>query len=281
MNDLNTLMHAAVDDERPDLVALVDGAVRDGLRLRRRRRIGYVGAGLAVAAVVAGTAVGTAQLTGGTAARELQPAATDRTAASPSSAAVPSPGPLAAGDTLALGKGLAGLVVLCTAGEPDPVGGNPDCVVPDGYHAVASSTIPGVGTGYAIVINGPTGATTDLMSRGYDGLTDQYPGITFALPDGSAVDAPTYTGQAVSIHLAGWKQVGSVADDKQTLEGPGGAVADIVWRPARVHAAWSSMKSDPTTWMSPVHDGVFVTIQAGRGTTSAQVRALGASLTWK
>jgi hypothetical protein len=76
MNDLNQLMHARVDDERPDLDALLTGAVHQGRRLRRRRRIGYAGAGLAVAAIVAGAAVGTANLGGGTSTTELQPAAT-------------------------------------------------------------------------------------------------------------------------------------------------------------------------------------------------------------
>ncbi|HJQ03886.1 MAG TPA: hypothetical protein VJ872_00450 [Nocardioides sp.] len=92
-----------------------------------------------------------------------------------------------------------------------------------------------------------------------------------------------YHGQAVTIHLAGWKQVGPVADDKQTLEGPGGAVAGIVWREGAEHDAWASSADKGNAsgvWTSKVHHGVFVSIQAGSGTSDADVQALGASLTW-
>jgi hypothetical protein len=92
-----------------------------------------------------------------------------------------------------------------------------------------------------------------------------------------------YHGQAVSIHVAGWRLVGPVADDKQILEGPGGAVADIVWREGAEHDAWASSADKgnaPGVWTSKVHDGVFVSIQAGSGTSDADVQALGASLTW-
>lgn len=75
--------------------------------------------------------------------------------------------------------------------------------------------------------------------------------------------------------------MGHVVDDKQSLSGPGGAVADIVWRPASDYARWiSGEKSDPSVWTSAVHDGVFVTIQGGLNTTNADIQALGASLTW-
>ena len=74
MNDLNTLMHAAVDTARPDLDRLLAGAVQDGRRIRRRRTIAYAGAGLA-AGVVAGATFGAATLFASTHATELQPAA--------------------------------------------------------------------------------------------------------------------------------------------------------------------------------------------------------------
>lgn len=73
MNDLNTLMHARVDDERPDLDRLLGGAIHDGRRIRRRRTIGYAGAGL-VAGVVAGATVGAVTLFGGPHATDLMPA---------------------------------------------------------------------------------------------------------------------------------------------------------------------------------------------------------------
>jgi hypothetical protein len=280
MNDLNTLMHAAVDDALPDLTAIAATATREGRRLRRRRRIGYAGAGLAVAAVVAGAAVGAGNLAGGISGADLQPAADGRSPAASSSAAVPGPGPvtpaLKAGDILTLPHGLTGTVVPCTREKSI-------CAPTGGGHWLGASNQPGSGEGLAVVISGPAGAASKFWSNGFGNLTGRYPGITVAVSDSvwSAINPAVYSGQDVAIHLAGWKQVGGVADDKQTLEGPGGAVADIVWRPASDYASWSSMKNDPTTWRSAVHDGVFVTIQGGLGTTTAQVRALGASLTWK
>jgi hypothetical protein len=101
-------------------------------------------------------------------------------------------------------------------------------------------------------------------------------------PTGATVPG-IYDGKDETIHLNGWRQVGTVADDKQSLQGPHGAVADIVWRAAADYDAWVSSSdkgNDPGVWTSKVHDGVFVSIQAGQGTSDAMVQALGASLTW-
>lgn len=291
MNDLTTVMHQRVDREQPDLNRLLAGAVRDGTRIRRRRRVGYAAAGLAVGAV-AGIAIGSATLSGSHApARELQPAAGGATAGLGSGVGTdlnddtPSPAPLRVGQSLDLGGGVTGTVVSCTQGAADPVGGNPACVLPSTYAVEGSSSLPGAGTGLAVVLTGPDQAVEDLWGNGFQSPPlDSYQGLTYALRADSPLLQPVYQGQAVAIHLAGWKLVGEVADDKQSVEGPGGAVADIVWRPAREHRSWvhSSDKGDnASTWTSRVHDGVFVTIQAGRGTTAADIRALGASLTWR
>lgn len=275
MNDLNTLMHAAVDDARPDLSALLDGAVRDGRRLRRRRSIGYAGACLAVATIATCGAVAL----GGHDDRstsELPAAAGSGTTSASATTSEQEPA-LKAGDVLRLGHGgLTGAVVPCpaTGAECEPAHG----------HWLGASSLQGAGSGLAIVLSGPAAAVEQFWSDGFGNLTSRYPGITIAAADSvwPSINPDPYAGQDVRIHLAGWTQVGSVADGKQSLEGPDGAVADIVWRAASGYADWlSGEKNDPRTWTSTVHDGVFVTIQGGRGTTPSAIDALGASLTWK
>lgn len=282
MNDLSTLMRSRVDTEHLDLTDL---ASRSILRGRRIRRVRYAGAGFATAAVVAGVAVGAAALPGGnSAATELQPAASGPAGITPNSAGA-ADAPLHAGQLLRLAHGVTATVVACTAAKVDPVGGNPGCVLPPAYTVEGSSTITGSGTGFAVVLTGSAHAVSSFWSNGFQSpLLDPHKGLTYALPADSPLVRAVYQGQAVSIHLAGWRQVGEVADDKQSLEGPNGAVADIVWRPASDHDAWvtdSDKGKNAATWTSPVHHGIFVTIQGGQGTTDAQVQALGASLRWK
>ncbi|MGZ4452958.1 MAG: hypothetical protein ACXVWW_11280 [Nocardioides sp.] len=281
MNDLNSLMHASVDGERPDVDRLLAGAIRDGQRLQRRRRMSYAGVGLAVAAIAsAGAVVAGTQAGSGTARDDLAPAASGPANASPTG-----PAPLRAGQTFDLGQGVTGTVVACTSTKPSGEAGvSPDCVLPKKYAIVGSSTIPGPGTGFAVVLVGPAAAIEDSWSSGFDSpQLAAYQGLTYALPASDPLIQPIYQGQDVAVHVPGWKLVGPVADDKATLEGPHGAVAGIVWRAAKDYAAWAGQPdkgADPLTWTSEVHDGVFVTIQGGQGTTDAEIQALGASLTW-
>jgi hypothetical protein len=280
MDDLATLMRDRVAGAQPDVEALLSGALREGRRLCRRRRMAYAGAGLAVAAVACLGAV-TLGSPGGTTATELQPAASGPTASS--SARTSTVTGLQVGDVLRFGR-LTGTVVSCAEGKPDPIGGNPACILPARDHFLGASTRPGPGTGLAVVISGTPVSVSRFWSNGFGDLTVRFPGVTVAAADSvwSAINPDAYAGHDVQIHLAGWSQVGGVGDDKQSLAGPSGAEADIVWRRASDYAAWQrGEKADPLTWTSTVHDGVFVTIQAGRGTTSADVRALGRSLTWK
>jgi hypothetical protein len=283
---LTTLMHAAVDDVHPDVDRLFAVSVREGTRIRRRRALGYAGAGLAVAAI-ASVGAATLGLPGGTTATDVASGSSASTGPAPT----PTPTPttdstvapaLKAGQTLALGDRVVGTVVSCAAGEPDRVSGNPACILPARYQEIGSSTVPGAGTGFAVVLTGPDNAVDAFWSHGFQSpLLVGYDGLSYALRADSPLIAAAYDGQDVTIHVAGWKQVGQVADDKQSLTGPGGKVGDIVWRPASDYDAWmAGEKNDPATWTSPVHDGVFVTIQGGLHTTDADVQALGASLTW-
>ena len=281
MNDLNSLMHASVDGARPDVDRLLAGAMRDGQRLQRRRRISYAGAGLAVAAIASAGAVAVGSQSGSGTATDLVPAASG-----PADVTSSDPAALQPGQTFDLGRGVTGTVIACTSTRPSGEAGvSPDCVLPKDYYIPEASTIPGSGTGFAIVLGGPAQAVEDFWSDGGGAtMTDQYHGITFAIPASSSLVQPVYQGQAVAIHVPGWKLVGEVGDDKQSLQGPHGAVADIVWRPASEHADWVSNPdkgANAGTWVSDVHDGIFVSIQAGQGTTAADIQALGASLTWQ
>lgn len=275
MNDLNTLMHASVDDVCPDVDRLLAVSVRVGTRMRRRRMLRHAGAGVGVAAVATIAAVSVAA-GGGTTARQVGPASVPRVTDGSTAAS------LQAGEMLRLGDGVIGMVVPCPPGKPDPISGNPACVLPSNYRQVSVSTIPGAGTGFAVVLTGPDKAVAKLWSQGFQSpLLDGYDGLTYAVPADSPLVQSVYQGQAVTIHVAGWTQVGEVADDKQSLSGPGGAVADMVWRPASDYSNWvTGEKSDPSVWTSPLHDGVFVTIQGGLHTSNADIKALGASLTW-
>ena len=279
MNDLNTLMHASVDGARPDVDRLLAGALRDGQRLQRRRRISFAGAGVALAAIavaapLAAGSIGRDRVTEGVPA-----------SAGPASPTGTGPAALRAGQTFDLGHGLTGTVVACTGLKKAEPGVSPDCVLPARYAIEGSSTIPGPGTGFAVVLTGSPNAMNYLWSHDVQGsLLETYHGITYAMPADDPSIQPVYQGQAVEIHLPGWKQVGQVADDKQTVQGPGGAVATIVWRPASEHDAWvadNDKGANAYTWTSSVHEGVFVSIQAGQGVSGADIQALGASLTWK
>lgn len=263
---------------------VLGSALRQGTQLRARRRIGYAGAGLAVAAIASLGAVTPGSHSGSTVTGAV-PAASGPTSATPAAGGL-APTTLQAGQVLHLGHRVIATVVSCTRGEPDAMGGNPGRLLKGGqYVEVESSTVSGEGTGFAVVLTGPTKAISALWSNGFhSSVLGRYDrGLTIALPADSPLVRPVYQGQAVAVHLPGWKQVGKVADDKQSLAGPGGAVADIVWRPASERAAWvtdSDQGANASTWTSPVHDGVFVTIHGGQGTSSAEVQALGDSLTW-
>jgi hypothetical protein len=283
MNDLNSVMHAAVDGAHPDMDRILSGALRQGTRRRSRRRVGYVGAGVAVAAMASLGAVTLGSHSGDTA-REVAPAASRTPRATPAPSG-PASTALQAGQIFHLGHRVLGTVVPCTSEKRDPVASNPSCILPAGvYQEAGHSDIRGTGTGFALVLTGPSDAVEEFWTKGLQSpLLAGYHGLTYVFPADSPLVKPVYQGQAVAIHVPGWKQVGAVADDKQSLEGPGGAMADIVWRPASERAGWvtdSDKGANASTWTSPVHHGVFVTIQAGPGTSDAAVQALGASLTW-
>ncbi|GAB4004541.1 hypothetical protein [Nocardioides ultimimeridianus] len=249
---LGTALREYADDIHPDLDALARTSRAAGGRIRARRRMG---GSLAAAAAVAGI-VGVATV-----------------------------GSQLGHSNAATNPGFAGQPTTAGSAAGHPKGCAQGPKVLDRYQSSLRSTTPRFHTTSG---RGPVVSGLDL--QGLTGRIRQAPSgakdCTLApLKTLGSGDAPPaiYHGQDVAIHLAGWKQVGTVADDKQSLEGPGGAVADIVWRPAADHDAWASSTDKGNAagvWTSEVHDGVFVSIQAGSGTSDADVQALGASLTW-
>jgi hypothetical protein len=271
MNDLNTLMHASVDGARPDVDRLLAGAIRDGQRLQRRRRISYAGAGLAVAAIASAGAVAVGSLGGGTA-TELQPAASAGGAvlAGP---ALPASGTIANGAAFGLPSGL----VAATQYEPGST--ELEFVVPadatDADRAYLASHYPDMKIETlapgAKLPNPLTAVAPSLTPlTGEDALKYVRNRHVESSPAGPANEAAPFR-----ITLAGWS-CGPAADEKFDCTGPAGAAAHVVWRPASSYADWSSGNPDKeAAWISTVHDGVFVTIDGDSAT------ALGQSLTWK
>lgn len=82
---------------------------------------------------------------------------------------------------------------------------------------------------------------------------------------------------------AEWTCEWFLIDDKAGCESADGGVASLVIRPAREHDPWLSSPdkgNDPGVYVSEVHDGIFITVQGGAGTTNAEIQALGEGLVW-
>jgi len=301
---LSNALRARVSDETTDLDALASAALRRGKRTRLFR---YTGAGVAAAAVVAAGVVGVTSMTGGNGTpRAVDPAAS-KTPTAPASTKPATP-TLTVGQVFDLGHHVTATIQACASMEPvknpkvkdapgHPKFADKECVPPAGVNVTESSSLAGAGSGYVALLTGSadnvesldTATSTKgmkaIMHGRYFTFLDTYPGIAIGVGDALYQALyPSYSdGHGVTIHLAGWKQVGSVGDDKQMLKGPHGAVADIVWRDAKDYSSWVGSSDKGATagvWTSTVHDGVFVSIQGGQGTTDADLQALGASLTW-
>lgn len=247
--------------ELPDLEHLATASLAAGTRIRRRRRIGAIAGAVAGVAVIA---LASSQLGG-----------TDRTAEDPGYADSPSANPgLKAGQVLEVGYGLTGTI------RTDKTG----------LYELGSSTLPGSGTGFVLVVDGPTGDINDWWGAGFTSrtggfLTDEFPGLTVAVSTatadelgmlGKVDEAPVEVG-------AGWTCEWYLADDKASCESADGGVASLVIRDAADRAAWvgDTDKGDTdSVYTTEAHGDVFISVQAGQGTTNAEIQELGESLTW-
>lgn len=272
---LNDLMRASVADASLDVDRLLAVSLREGTRIRRRRRLATAGAGLAVAGIAAAATVGILGLPG-------EGGRAPDVASDPVPSRTAEPTGLQDGDTIDLPGGVVGRFVRCPPGPVEPDTGLVSCLLPVQYEQIGRNTNPGSGEGFALVLSGPAQAVEDFWSGGFDDpRVRRHDGLTYAVQADSPLVTSVNQGQRVTIDLPGWT-LGPLADDKQELTGPDGAVATLVWRPASDHDAWTS-DPDKTegAFVSDVHDGVFVSIQGGLNTTRADLDALGASLTWQ
>ncbi|MCX6401389.1 MAG: hypothetical protein NTX33_15845 [Propionibacteriales bacterium] len=269
MNDLDhdpylgAALRDRVKSELPDLEHLATASLAAGTRMRRRRRVGATAGAVAGVAVIA---LASSQLGGG-----------GRTAEDPGYADSPSVSVdtgLEAGQVLEVGYGLTGTI------RTDKTG----------LYELGSSTLPGSGTGFVLVVDGLAGDIEDWWSAGFPSdtgtfLTEDWPGITVAVSMATA-DELGMLGKTDKVPVtvgAGWTCEWSLADDKADCTAADGGVAGLVIRDAADRAAWisdSDKGADPAVFTTEAHGDIFISVQGGLGTTNAEIQELGESLTW-
>ncbi|TNM39540.1 hypothetical protein FHP29_11680 [Nocardioides albidus] len=248
-----------LSDERPDLEHLAASSLASG-RALRRRRLAVSGAVLGVATATA-VAVAAGLLSGGgTAARDRSVATAPTTA--PAAA-------LRVGQVLDLGNGLTATIRTDTTG----------------LYELGSSTLPGAGTGFVALVSGPTDQIETWWSGGFGTLTEDWPGITVAvsMADADALGMLGKVDQAPVTAPAGWTCEWFLVDDKASCTSTDGGVAGLVIRDAAERDAWLSSAdkgADPGVYTTEARDGIFISVQGGQGTTSAEIKALGEGLVW-
>lgn len=246
-------------DERPDLEHLAASSLSAGRRISRRRRLAVSGAVAGVAAVAA-VSVAAAALGGAGTARDGSVATPPTTGA---------PAGLRVGQVLDLGDGLSG-----TVGKEE-----------DAVHVLGSSSVPGAGTGFAVFVAGPVARIEAWWSSGFGTLTEDWPGIVVAVSQADAdalgmlgmVDEPPVTVPS------GWTCEWFLTDDKAACTSADGGVAGLVIRDAADREAWLSSPdkgAGPGVHTTEAHDGIFISVQGGQGTTDAEIQELGAGLAW-
>ncbi|MBM9458846.1 hypothetical protein JK386_02950 [Nocardioides sp. zg-536] len=266
---LGTALSERLQTEHPDLPRLSVHAVARGTRLRRRRQAALVLGGAAAVGLIGGASA----LLGATGpAVEEDPvsfAAAPTTApAEPGASTAPGPltaGPLTAGQVLDLGNGLQGTVI--PAGEAE--------------HLLGMNTDAGRGAGWALMVAGPLDVLEQWWAGGFGTLTSDLPGITIAVSatDAEALGLLGQLDEAPVTVGAGWTCEWHLPDDKASCTAADGGVAALVVRDAADRDEWLAQK-DPATYTTEVHDGIFISVQGGLGTTDAELTELGESLTW-
>lgn len=259
---LGAALRDRVRSETPDLEHLATASLAAGTRLRRRRRVGVTAGAVAGVAVIA---LATSQMGGGTTASDPDFADTPST---------PAESTLRAGQVIDLGNGVTGTV------RTDK----------KGLYELGGSTLAGGGTGFVLVVDGPKDAINSFWSEGFTTksggfLTEEWPGLTVAMSMAKAdelgmlgkVDkAPVTVG-------AGWTCEWYLVDDKADCHSADGGVAGLVIRDAADRDRWLADEDkgdDDSVFTTEVHNGIFISVQTGQGTTNAEINELGESLTW-
>lgn len=265
MNDLDhdpylgPALRDRVQGEMPDLEHLATTSLQAGTRLRRRRRVGATAGAIAGVAAIA---LATSPMGGDTTADDPRVA----TSSSASNNAAPT---LHVGQVLDLDDGLKGTV------GTDKVG----------LYELGADTLPGAGTGFVLVVNGPTGDIEDWWSAGFGTLTQDWPGITVAVSMAKA-DELGMLGKVDQVPVTvgpDWTCEWFLVDDKASCHTQDGGVASLVIRDAADRDAWLSSPdkgNSPSVYVSEAHDDIFISVQGGEGTTDAEIQELGESLTW-
>lgn len=263
MNDpetsFRTALHERVADQHPDYARISAGAISAGSRIRRRRRLAVtIGTAAAFGAFAAG-GLGLSQL--------LTTTAVDESPLGAAGAPSASPAPLVSGQKMDLGNGVTGLVV--TNAEADTME----------ITIQSTSSIPGPGTGFTVILSGPEHAVQDYWAAGFP-IGQEYTGLQFAtegLPHGLVATVPVEV-------PAGWDCEWYLIDDKASCTSQDGGVAGLVIRPAKDHQEWSTNPDeagpDSGSYITPVHGDIFISVQSGEGTTDAELEALASSLRW-
>ncbi|RHW24368.1 hypothetical protein D0Z08_24975 [Nocardioides immobilis] len=263
VNDrLSAQLRASRDDAMPDLDRLTDGAIASGRRRRNLRRAGIalVGVGAAAGVGVFGVVV--------TSGDDAPTVAEDDSWAAGSESPEAPPGPQV-GQELDLGEGVTGTVTDDEAG----------------VYVLGGSTLRGSGSGFVVIADGPTSAVEDWWSRGFGTLTSDYPGITVAVTMADA-EALGMLGKVDKVPVTvpdGWTCEWFLDDDKAACQAADGGTAGLVIRDAADREAWvgdPDKGADPAVYLTEAHDGTFISVQPGRGTTDAEIQALGEGLVW-
>ena len=157
-----------------------------------------------------------------------------------------------------------------------------------GTYVLGASTRPGPGTGLVAVVSGPPArleAWRNDPGTGVDTLLEQWPGLTVGvpLPRSDAAGMRGLVDEEPATPGAGWTCEWFLTDNKASCESTNGARAGLVIRDAVDRDAWVSdpdKGADPSVYTTEAHKGIFITVQAGEGSTAADIQELGASLVW-
>ena len=265
MNDLlSTQLHASLHDVVPDLDHLADGAIALGRRRRRVRRAGFAVAGLTA---VAGISIIGAQIVAGDSGPTVVKDAA--WAAQNGSRELPDSAELQVGQVLDLDNGVTGTVTDEAAG----------------LYVLGKSTQHGSGSGFVVIASGPKHAIDAWWTQGFGTLTSDYPGITLAvtMAEADALGALGMLDDAPATIPEGWTCVWTLQDDKADCESDDGGVAGLVIRDAAERPAWVNdpdKGDDASVYTTEAHGGIFISVQAGMGTTDVEVKDLGERLEW-
>ncbi|MDH2416390.1 hypothetical protein [Nocardioides sp. CER19] len=109
-------------------------------------------------------------------------------------------------------------------------------------------------------------------------VKELYPRITAVTPWEAL--PPLVDHVPVTFSAPGWTCDLAGGDDKGGCTADDGRLVSVIWRRASDYAAFTAKSADDGYFVSKVHDGLFVTLQPGQGTSKTAADELGATLHW-